>query len=139
MEHINCIFCKIIEGSIPSTSIYEDEDFKVIMDIFPATKGHAILVPKKHICNIFELDEYTASKALVVAAKVAKAMQEELNCAGFNLLQNNGEIAGQTVFHFHIHLIPRYQKDDIHITWEQGSYEDGEAADIAAAVAKGIS
>ena len=134
----NCIFCKIIAGEIPSATIYEDEDFKVIMDISPAAKGHAIILPKKHCADLYELDDSTASKALMVARKVATAIKAEFNCDGLNLLQNNGEAAGQTVFHFHLHLIPRYRKDQVNITWTQGKYGDGEAAAIAMAIAKKI-
>lgn len=134
----NCIFCRIIAGEIPSATIYEDEEFKVIMDISPAAKGHAILLPKKHSANLYELDDATASKALSVARKVAIALQEEFHCDGLNLLQNNGEAAGQTIFHFHIHLIPRYNKDEVNTTWTHGKYAEGEAANIAAAIAKRI-
>ena len=133
-----CVFCKIIAGEIPSATIYEDEDFKVIMDISPEAKGHAIMLPKKHFANLYEMDDQSASKALIVARKVATAMREELGCEGLNLVQNNGEAAGQTVFHFHMHLIPRYQGDKVNVTWEQGSYGDGEAEQIAAAIAKRI-
>jgi histidine triad (HIT) family protein len=132
----NCIFCKIIAGDIPSATIYEDDDFKVILDISPAAKGHAIILPKKHSANLFELDEETSSKALGVARKVALAMQAELHCDGINLLQNNGEAAGQTIFHFHIHLIPRYHGDQVKMTWTQGNYQEGEAATLATAIAK---
>ncbi len=134
----NCIFCKIIGNEISSVTLYEDDDFKVIMDISPAVKGHAVLIPKKHIANIFEMDEDTASKIFVIAAKVAKAMQEELKCDGLNILQNNGDAAGQTVFHFHIHLIPRYIGDSVRITWAHDSYKAGEAEMIAAAINKRI-
>ncbi|NLK28232.1 MAG: HIT family protein [Clostridiales bacterium] len=133
-----CIFCKIIDGQIPSATIYEDEDFKVIMDISPAAVGHAIMLPKKHFSNLFEMDDNTASRALIVARKVATAMKEELGCDGLNMLQNNGEAAGQTVFHYHIHLIPRMKEDTINLSWQQKSYGDGEAAKIAEAIAKRI-
>ena len=133
-----CIFCKIIDGQIPSATIYEDEDFKVIMDISPAAVGHAIMLPKKHFSNLFEMDDNTASRALIVARKVATAMKEELGCDGLNILQNNGEAAGQTVFHYHIHLIPRMKEDTINLSWQQKSYGDGEAAKIAEAIAKRI-
>jgi histidine triad (HIT) family protein len=132
----NCIFCKIIGDEIPSTTLYEDENFRVIMDISPAAKGHAIMIAKKHFANIFELDEATASKSMVVASKIAKAMKDELKCDGINILQNNGEAAGQTVFHFHIHLIPRFKDDSVTITWRQGSYEEGEAKATAEAIRK---
>jgi histidine triad (HIT) family protein len=131
----NCIFCRIIAGEIPSATIYEDDAFKVIMDISPAAKGHAIILAKKHCADLFELDDDSAAKALFVARKVAKAIKEELGCDGINLLQNNGEAAGQTVFHFHMHLIPRYTKDQVNMTWEHGSYADGEAKALAEAIA----
>lgn len=131
----NCIFCKIIAGEIPSATVYENDDFKVIMDIFPGAKGHMILLPKKHSANLFELDDETASKALLVARKVAIAMKAEVDCEGINLLQNNGEAAGQTIFHFHIHLIPRFKGDQVNTTWVQGSYPEGEATSLAKAIA----
>ncbi len=111
MKDCNCIFCKIANGEIPSYTLYEDSDFRVILDINPVTTGHALIIPKEHYKNLYELDENIASKVLVVAKKLATAMTEELKCDGFNLLQNNEEIAGQTVFHFHMHLIPRYADD----------------------------
>jgi histidine triad (HIT) family protein len=131
-----CVFCKIIDGEIPSATIYEDEDFKVIMDISPAAKGHAILLPKKHFANLYEMEDEVASKVLITARKVATAMKEELGCEGLNLVQNNGEAAGQTVFHFHMHLIPRKKNDSVNVTWKQGSYAKGEAEQLAAALAK---
>jgi histidine triad (HIT) family protein len=131
----NCIFCKIIAGEIPSATVYEDHDFKVIMDIFPAAKGHMIILPKKHADNLFDLEDDIASKALLVAKKLAAAVKEELGCDGVNLLQNNGEAAGQTVFHFHIHIIPRYNNDQVKISWGHNKYEDGEAAALAGSIA----
>lgn len=124
----NCIFCKIAAGEIPSYTVYEDDDFKAFMDIAPASKGHTILIPKKHADNIFDLDETVASKLLPVASKIARALKEELDCDGLNLLQNNGEIAGQTVFHLHMHLIPRYKDDKVVVKWVQDKYE-GEPLD----------
>lgn len=119
----NCIFCKIAAGELPSYTIYEDDDFKAFMDISPASKGHTILIPKQHEDNIFDLDETVAAKLLPVASRIAKALKAELQCEGLNLLQNNGEIAGQTVFHFHIHLIPRYEGDKVVIKMVQDKYE----------------
>ncbi len=124
MKVDNCIFCKIAAGEIPSTTIYEDDDFKVILDIEPAAKGHALLLPKEHYANLYELDEALAAKALVVAKKVITQMTEILGCDGYNVLQNNGPVAGQTVFHFHMHLIPRYQEDDVKIGWKLGKLTD---------------
>lgn len=134
----NCIFCKIISGDIPSTVLYEDEDFKAIMDISPASKGHVILLTKKHFENIFELEDDEAKKVLIITRKIATAMKEELKCEGINLLQNNGEIAGQTVFHIHFHLIPRYKDDKVTISWTKGKYKDDDAAELAEKIKKHI-
>lgn len=116
MREENCIFCKIIGGEIPSHTIYEDEEFKIILDVNPATRGHALILPKNHVANLYEIPEETAGKVLKLAKKMAAHMTDVLHCDGFNLLQNNNETAGQTVFHFHMHLIPRYKgakNDDI--------------------------
>ena len=107
----NCIFCKIANGDIPSRTIYEDDDFRVIMDLAPATKGHSLILPKEHYKNIYELADDTAAKVLPLAKKMAALMTEKLGADGFNIMQNNNEVAGQTVFHFHMHLIPRYNGD----------------------------
>lgn len=107
----NCIFCKIIAGEIPSHTLYEDEQFKVILDVGPATKGHALILPKNHYANLYELPEEMAADVMKLAKKMMIIMTEKLHCDGFNIVQNNGEVAGQTVFHFHVHLIPRYKND----------------------------
>ena len=120
----NCIFCKIANGEIPSATLYEDEDFRVILDLGPASKGHALILPKSHAANIYELQDETAGKAMILAKKMATKLRDGLNCDGFNIVQNNGEIAGQTVFHFHMHLIPRYEGDDVTIGWKEHSTED---------------
>ena len=121
MINDDCIFCKLANGVFPTRSIYEDEDFNVILDVAPATKGHALILPKQHADNLFELPEETAGKALVLAKKVAQKMKDTLHCDGLNILQNNGTVAGQTVFHFHIHLIPRYENDGQEIRMEPTS------------------
>lgn len=130
MKDCNCIFCKIANGEIPSTTLYEDEDFRVILDLGPATRGHALLLPKEHYANLFELDDAVAAKALVVARKVAAKMKHALGADGFNLVQNNGEAAGQTVFHFHMHLIPRYENDKTGILWKPGETTPEDMAEI---------
>ena len=124
MKNENCIFCKIAAGEIPSATIYEDDDFRVILDIEPASIGDALFLPKEHYANLYELPEELASKALIVAKKVVTKMTDIVGCDGYNVLQNNGEAAGQTVFHFHMHLIPRYNEDDVTITWKQGKLRD---------------
>ena len=131
MNDNNCIFCKIISGEFSSYTLYEDEDFKVIFDISPVTKGHAILIAKKHYKNLFELDDQVASRALVVVKKVATELAAELNCDGFNLLQNNEAIAGQTIFHFHIHLIPRYKDDNVSLAPTPGELDTAFATELA--------
>ena len=130
MKDCNCIFCKIANGEIPSTSLYEDEDFRVILDLGPATRGHALLLPKNHFANLFELDDETAQKAILVAKKMAGKMKAALGADGFNLVQNNGEAAGQTVFHFHMHLIPRYENDNAGILWEPGETTPEDMAEV---------
>ena len=113
----NCIFCKIANGSIPSKTLYEDEEFRVILDLGPATKGHALILPKEHAANLYELPEETAGKTMKLAKKMAELLTDKLHADGLNLVQNNGEVAGQTVMHFHLHLIPRYENDGQNILW----------------------
>ena len=117
MKQDDCIFCKIIAGDIPSQAIYEDDEFRVILDVAPATKGHALILPKNHYANLYELPDDVAADTIKLAKKMMKRMTEKLNCDGFNIVQNNGETAGQTVFHFHTHIIPRYQNDGNKIGW----------------------
>ena len=120
----DCIFCKIANGEIPSATLYEDEDFRVILDLGPASKGHALILPKAHAANIYEISDDMAAKAMILAKKMATKLTEALKCDGFNIVQNNGEPAGQTVFHFHMHLIPRYEGDQVGITWKPGTLTD---------------
>lgn len=132
MKDNNCIFCKLANGDIPTNSIYEDNDFKVILDADPATKGHALILPKNHFANLIELDDEVAAKALPLAKKIAKNMMDKLGCAGVNIVQNNGEAAGQTVHHFHIHVIPRYEDDpDKTICgWSHQSFSESETKEV---------
>lgn len=127
----NCIFCKIANGEIPSATVYEDDTFRAILDIAPAHKGHVIVLPKSHADNLFELDDEVAAKALPVVKKIAKALKTVTGCDGVNVLQNNGTAAGQSVFHLHIHIVPRFEGDGILPVWPHESYEDGEAAQWA--------
>lgn len=117
MRKDDCIFCKIANGEIPSKTLYEDERFRVILDLGPATRGHALILPKDHAANLYELPEDIAANVLVLAKNMAAQMTQKLGCDGFNLVQNNGEVAGQTVNHFHMHLIPRYLNDGQNINW----------------------
>lgn len=126
----NCIFCKIANGEIPAATLYEDENFRVILDLGPASKGHALILPKSHAANIYEMPDELAGKAMILAKKMAGALTKALNCDGFNIVQNNGECAGQTVFHFHMHLIPRYKEDGQKIGWNPGSPSQEELEEI---------
>ena len=130
MRQDNCIFCKIAAGDIPSATIYEDNDFRVILDIEPASKGHALILPKEHYANLYELSDELAAKALIVAKKVITKMTDVLGCDGYNVVQNNGEAAGQTVFHFHIQLIRRYEGENVNIGWSQGILTEEIKAEI---------
>lgn len=118
MKDNNCIFCKIAGGEIPSKTLYEDEKFRVILDLGPATKGHALILPKNHYANLYELPEEDAGDVMKLAKKMVAKITDKLGCEGFNLVQNNGDLAGQTVFHFHLHMIPRYQADGQSIGWK---------------------
>jgi len=121
MKDCNCIFCKIANGEIPSRTIEENDMFRVVLDVGPATKGHALILPKEHYRNLLDLPEETAAEAIKFAKKMALKMKEKLHCDGVNIVQNNEEAAGQTVFHFHMHVIPRYLEDGQMIGWKPGS------------------
>lgn len=126
----NCIFCKIANGEIPAATVYEDEEFRAILDLGPAAKGHTLILPKKHAANLFELPDETAAKAFVLAKKLGTCLKEKLNADGLNVVQNNGETAGQTVFHFHMHLIPRYKEDKVKLGWVPGTLTDTDKEEI---------
>lgn len=130
MKMEDCIFCKIANGEIPTKTLYEDADFRVILDLGPATKGHALILPKEHAANLYELPDETAGKVFVLAKRMALTMREKLHCDGLNLVQNNGEVAGQTVSHFHLHLIPRYKGDGQQINWVPGKPTQEELEEV---------
>ncbi|WP_017728673.1 HIT family protein [Halalkalibacterium ligniniphilum] len=118
----DCIFCKIVEGAIPSAKVYEDEQVMAFLDISQVTKGHTLLIPKVHEENIFELSTDTAKHLFSVVPKIANALKTEFSPLGLNVVNNNGEAAGQTVFHYHLHLIPRYgQGDGFGAVWKDHS------------------
>ena len=130
MKKEDCIFCRIAGGEIPSKTLYEDEKFRVILDLGPATRGHALILPKEHYADLYELPEDTAAEAMRLAKKMAGIMAGKLHADGFNLVQNNGEAAGQTVMHFHLHLIPRYKNDGQHILWKPQTVSQEELEEI---------
>lgn len=135
----DCIFCKIAKGSIPSATIYEDRLFRVMMDINPATKGHCLIIPKEHFDNIYELDGETAGRLFSLATCIARALRDALGCEGLNVVQNNGLIAGQTVYHFHLHLIPRYEGDGVKMSWTPHKSDPKELEVIRKAIKDAIS
>ena len=130
----DCIFCKIANGVFGSATVYEDDDFRAVLDIAPAAKGHVLILPKKHMPDLLGIDPDVASKVLTVASKIANAQKKALGCDGINMLQNSGEAAWQSVFHLHVHLIPRYKDDGVIIPWKALSYADGEAEEYAAKI-----
>jgi histidine triad (HIT) family protein len=136
MKDDNCIFCKIANGEIPSRTLYEDEDFRVIMDLAPATKGHSLIMPKNHYKNIYEIADDTAAKVFPLAKKMAALMTEKLGADGFNIVQNNNEVAGQTVFHFHVHLIPRYNNDNQSLVMKPQEMTDAQLDEIRDTIVK---
>lgn len=138
MMNEECIFCKIGKGDIPSKTVYEDDDFRAILDIAPAAKGHVIILPKNHSDDMFALSDIEASKVYLIARRLGKALKDTLQCDGINILQNNGSAAGQTVFHFHMHVIPRYDKDNVSIGWSAGQYEEGEMEKLLLAIQQAL-
>ena len=130
MRDENCIFCKIAAGEIPSATLYEDDDFRVILDLGPASKGHALILPKNHYRNLYDIDDEVASKAILLAKKMITKLTDVLNCDGYNIVQNNEEAAGQTVFHFHMHIIPRYKGDSVNLKWQEGKLDEKLAHDL---------
>ena len=135
---MDCIFCKIAAGEIPSATLYEDEDFRVILDLAPAARGHALILPKAHYADLCEIPEELAAKAMILAKKIVSAGRKALRCDGYNIVQNNGEAAGQTVFHFHIHVIPRYTGDNAGVTWTPGTLTEEDRQEITACMREAL-
>lgn len=134
----NCIFCKIVEGEIPSHKVYEDESVVAFLDISQVTNGHTLVIPKHHARNIYELPEAVASDVFKTVPRIANAIQRETGAIGMNILSNAEEIAGQTVYHFHIHLIPRFGHDDgFGAKWE--THADDYSQDALKTLAANIS
>ncbi len=126
----DCLFCKIAKGDIPSATIYEDRYFRVFLDVNPASKGHCLIVPREHFDNIYDLDGETAGRLFALATGVARALRKALSCDGLNLVQNNGKVAGQTVNHFHLHLIPRYEGDQLGLLWKAKHLKEEEMEEL---------
>ncbi|MBR4768496.1 MAG: HIT family protein [Lachnospiraceae bacterium] len=136
MKDADCIFCRIIDGTIPSNTIYEDDSYKVILDNGPATKGHALILPKDHYRNFYDIPEETAVGAFRLAKKLMTKMTDVLAADGFHILQNNNEAADQSVFHYHMHLIPRYKGDQGVLGYKPLSVSPEELASVKDALTK---
>ncbi|MFQ8325558.1 HIT family protein [Streptococcus pyogenes] len=108
----NCIFCSIIQGDIPSSKVYEDEQVLAFLDISQTTKGHTLVIPKQHVRNLLEMTAETASHLFARIPKIARAIQSATGATAMNIINNNEALAGQTVFHAHVHLVPRYDEED---------------------------
>ena len=134
----DCLFCKIANGVIPVNALYEDDIVKVIFDLSPASKGHVLILPKNHFDNIYSLDDETAAHIFQVAVRVSNAIKDTLNPLGINIVQNNGKAAGQTVFHFHMHIIPRYDNDTVNVGWQPGNITPEQIAELKEVIAKAI-
>ena len=132
----NCIFCLIAKGDIPSATLYEDEKFRVILDLGPAARGHALVIPKEHYADLFEIPADLAAEAVKLAKRLLPAMKEALSCDGFQLVQNNGEAAGQTVSHYHLHIIPCYAGKGPGAAWTPGELAEEDKTAIPEAVKK---
>ncbi|MCQ2008745.1 HIT family protein [Sporolactobacillus sp. STSJ-5] len=140
-EASDCIFCKIINGEIPSAKVYEDDDVFAFLDLGQVTKGHTLIIPKEHRKDIFHLEPEIAEKLFSKVPIIAKAIQNAFHPVGMNVLNNNSELAGQSVFHYHLHLIPRYGKDDtfsFSFQSHMDDYSNEARAEIAQAIAKEI-
>jgi len=133
---MDCIFCKIIKGEIPSTKVYEDENIISFLDIAPANKGHCLVMPKEHYETLIDAPEEILNYTLKVGKKIARAMSSSLGNDGFNVLINNNKSAGQLVPHMHIHVIPRFKGDGVRLDWTPKKYKDKEINDFAEKIKK---
>jgi histidine triad (HIT) family protein len=132
MSDPDCIFCKIVAGEIPAQVIAEDDDTLAFMDIAPATRGHALVIPKKHAADLWEIEPEQLAAVAKAAQRVASRIRERLAADGVNLINSNGRAAWQTVFHFHVHVIPRYVGDPLILPWTPTPADTDEIAAIAA-------
>ncbi|HHX62705.1 MAG TPA: HIT family protein [Epulopiscium sp.] len=112
-----CIFCEINSGRMPSITIYENEEFRVMLDRFPAAKGHILIIPQKHVKDIYDLEPESAGRLFELTTRFASIIKRTFGNDGLNIIQNNGKAAGQTVPHYHLHMIPRYENDCIQLGW----------------------
>jgi histidine triad (HIT) family protein len=130
----DCLFCKIVAGEIPATIVAEDDRTVAFMDINPATRGHALVVPRRHTPDLLHIDREDLAACAVAAQRLAGRARAALGADGVNLLNSCGRAAWQTVFHFHLHVIPRYDGDPLRLPWIPGPGDPGEIAEAAAAL-----
>ena len=135
---MECIFCAIVEGKIPSAKVYEDDHVFAFMDIAPANPGHLLIIPKQHYRNIFDMPADVGSKIMEVAVPLANAIKDALKPDGLNLFQSNEPAAFQTVFHFHLHLIPRWEEDPLRLPWKPSEGDIEEITNIAAKIQQAL-
>lgn len=133
----DCLFCKIIKGEVPSSKVYENENIVAFLDINPVNPGHTLVVPKEHYENFSLADEKTLHHLVEAAQKVAKAIVKALGYEGYNIGVNNGSVAGQVIFHLHVHVMPR-RPDDGHKLWKGKTYGEGEMEKVAAKIREAI-
>ncbi|MFU2164329.1 HIT family protein [Streptococcus pluranimalium] len=135
----NCIFCQIIKGDIPSAKVYEDDEVMAFLDITQTTTGHTLLIPKKHVRNVLDMTDDIAKEVFARLPKVARAVQKATDACGMNIINNNETIAGQTVFHAHIHLVPRFSDEDgIAITYTTHEPDFQALTQLASHIAKEV-
>jgi histidine triad (HIT) family protein len=127
----DCIFCKIVAGELPAHKVDEDESTIAFMDINPGTRGHLLVIPRRHARDLLEIDPEDLKATVVAAQRLAQRVQDRLGADGVNLLNSRGEAAWQTVFHFHLHVIPRYKGDPLRLPWEPKPGDQDEIAAVA--------
>lgn len=132
---MDCIFCKLANGEIPTNTVYEDDNFRVILDAAPANPGHCLILPKTHAADIFELDSDKVAGAHALAKKIAAAVKKAMKADGINIIQNNGAAAGQTVPHYHVHIVPRHAGDGVQINAEGKGMSPDEFEEVRKAIA----
>jgi len=130
----DCLFCRIASGELPATRVAEDERTITFMDINPATRGHVLVIPREHAADLLEVADEDLAACMAAAQKIAKLMPERLDADGVNVLNSCGRAAWQTVFHFHVHVIPRYDADPLRLPWTPGPGDRGEIAEAARAL-----
>lgn len=138
MSEENCVFCKIVKKEIPAEIIYEDGYVVVFMDISPASKGHLLIIPKKHRVMFHEMSNEGAEKMMKAARMITESMFNNVSDEGYNLVMNNGIHAGQEINHCHLHIIPRVKSDGINFHWNHVKYEEGEITKFSKKIRNGL-